>query len=155
VPFRALGNSPVGLVLVAALNIGQVSGSAVPCPSCALVNQRHMRRNIRLLCCVPRIPAGASQLEAEDWDTGAAVTIPLDTNITPMEVAEGLYKRARKLRRAVDAVQPLLEAAQQELGYLESVSRRDQLTVALVSVSAYTCSICLKPCHSVRCHYPI
>lgn len=71
--------------------------------------------------CTCRIPAGASQLDAEDWDTGAAVTIPLDTTLTPMEVAEGLYKRARKLRRAVDAVQPLLEAAQQELEYLESV----------------------------------
>lgn len=42
--------------------------------------------------------------------------------LTPMEVAEGLYKRARKLRRAVDAVQPLLQAAQQEVDYLESVS---------------------------------
>jgi len=39
-----------------------------------------------------------------------------------MDVAEGLFKRARKLRRAVDAVQPLLEGARQELDYLESVS---------------------------------
>jgi hypothetical protein len=38
-----------------------------------------------------------------------------------MDVAERLFKRARKLRRAVDAVQPLLEAALQELDYLESV----------------------------------
>jgi malonyl CoA-acyl carrier protein transacylase len=38
-----------------------------------------------------------------------------------MEQAEALYKRARKLRRAVDAVQPLLEAAQQEAEYLETV----------------------------------
>lgn len=36
-------------------------------------------------------------------------------------MAEALYKRARKLRRAVDAVQPLLEAAQQETLYLEEV----------------------------------
>lgn len=36
-------------------------------------------------------------------------------------MAEALYKRARKLRRAVDAVQPLLEAAQQEASYLEEV----------------------------------
>lgn len=36
-------------------------------------------------------------------------------------MAEALYKRARKLRRAVDAVQPLLEAAQQETSYLEEV----------------------------------
>lgn len=50
------------------------------------------------------------------------MSLPLDPTLAPMEVAEGLFKRARKLRRAVDAVQPLLEAAQQELEYLESVS---------------------------------
>lgn len=44
------------------------------------------------------------------------------THACLLQVAEGLFKRARKLRRAVDAVQPLLEAAQQELEYLESVS---------------------------------
>lgn len=38
-----------------------------------------------------------------------------------MAHAEGLYKRARKLRRAVDAIQPLMEAVQQELDYLETV----------------------------------
>jgi predicted ribosome quality control (RQC) complex YloA/Tae2 family protein len=41
-----------------------------------------------------------------------------------MEQAEALYKRARKLRRAVNAVQPLLEAAQQEAEYLETVRQR-------------------------------
>lgn len=60
-------------------------------------------------------------LEAEDWDTGKPVSIPLDPPTPPMDVAERLFKRARKLRRAVDAVQPLLEAALQELDYLESV----------------------------------
>eukprot|EP00878_Enallax_costatus_P010306 GHUV01010756.1.p1 GENE.GHUV01010756.1~~GHUV01010756.1.p1 ORF type:complete len:558 (+),score=193.14 GHUV01010756.1:1099-2772(+) len=68
-----------------------------------------------------RIPPKASQLEAEDWDTGAPILLQLDSTKTPMEVAEGLYKKARKLRRAVDAVQPLLEGAQQELEYLETV----------------------------------
>lgn len=33
-----------------------------------------------------RVPAGASQLEAEDWDTGSPVVIPLDPTLTPMEV---------------------------------------------------------------------
>lgn len=61
-------------------------------------------------------------MEAEDWDTGKPVVIALDPTQTPMEVAEALYKRASKLRRAVDAVEPLLTASQQELEYLESVS---------------------------------
>ncbi|WIA33408.1 hypothetical protein OEZ86_006542 [Tetradesmus obliquus] len=68
-----------------------------------------------------RLRPNAAQLEAEDWDTGKPVVIALDPLKTPMEQAEGLFKRARKLRRAVDAVAPLLEAAQQEAEYLETV----------------------------------
>eukprot|EP00879_Flechtneria_rotunda_P020093 GHRR01021133.1.p1 GENE.GHRR01021133.1~~GHRR01021133.1.p1 ORF type:complete len:570 (+),score=174.79 GHRR01021133.1:640-2349(+) len=71
-----------------------------------------------------RIPEGASQLQAEDWDTGQPVTLQLDPPKSPMEQAEVLYRKARKLRRAVAAVKPLLAAAQQELEYLETVSVR-------------------------------
>jgi hypothetical protein len=53
-----------------------------------------------------------------------------------MEQAEALYKRARKLRRAVDAVQPLLEAAQQEAEYLETV-RMYMLFVGWLVVHCY------------------
>eukprot|EP00879_Flechtneria_rotunda_P017853 GHRR01018713.1.p1 GENE.GHRR01018713.1~~GHRR01018713.1.p1 ORF type:complete len:705 (+),score=256.20 GHRR01018713.1:640-2754(+) len=67
-----------------------------------------------------RIPEGASQLQAEDWDTGQPVTLQLDPPKSPMEQAEVLYRKARKLRRAVAAVKPLLAAAQQELEYLET-----------------------------------
>lgn len=41
--------------------------------------------------------------------------------MSPSEQAEALYRHARKLRRAVDAVAPLLEAAQQEVEYLGTV----------------------------------
>lgn len=68
-----------------------------------------------------RIAAGATQLDAEDWESGEPVSIQLDADASPSEQAEGLYRRARKLRRAVDAVAPLLEAAQQEVEYLETV----------------------------------
>lgn len=66
-----------------------------------------------------RIPANASNFVVEDWDTGEEVRLTLDATKTPVEHAEGLYKRARKLRRAADAVQPLLEAAKEEQDYLE------------------------------------
>lgn len=69
-----------------------------------------------------RLEPNAAELEAEDWDTGERVVLALDPHSTPMEQAEQLYKRARKLRRAVDAVQPLLLSAQQEVNYLETVS---------------------------------
>ena len=68
-----------------------------------------------------RIPAGASSFEAEDWDTGETISIALDPTKTPVEVAEGMYKRARKLRRAVDALTPLLAAAEGEVEYLEQL----------------------------------
>ncbi|KAF6261230.1 fibronectin-binding protein A N-terminus-domain-containing protein [Scenedesmus sp. NREL 46B-D3] len=68
-----------------------------------------------------RLEPNASQLEAEDWDTGKPVLLTLDPTKSPMEQAEALYRRARKLRRAVDAVQPLLEAATREAEYLETV----------------------------------
>ena len=69
------------------------------------------------------IEEGATALEAEDWDTGAPVKIALDPSISAVEQAEALYKRARKLRRAVGAVAPLLEAARGEVEYLEQVRR--------------------------------
>ncbi|PNW73302.1 hypothetical protein CHLRE_14g627150v5 [Chlamydomonas reinhardtii] len=68
-----------------------------------------------------RIPAGASSVTVEDWDTGAPLTLPLDPLQPPVATAEGLYKKARKLRRAVDAVGPLLAAAEEEVAYLEEV----------------------------------
>lgn len=39
-----------------------------------------------------RIAEGASVLEAEDWDTGEALSIPLDATKSPVEQAEALYK---------------------------------------------------------------
>lgn len=42
---------------------------------------------------VSRIPAGAASVEAEDWDTGAAVTLALDPEKTAVENAEALYKQ--------------------------------------------------------------
>ena len=44
----------------------------------------------------------------EDWDTQTELTLPLDSTKPPVATAEALYKRARKQRRAVDHVQPLL-----------------------------------------------
>ncbi|PRW59758.1 ferrous iron transporter A [Chlorella sorokiniana] len=70
---------------------------------------------------VYRIPAGAASVEVEDWDTGAAVTLALDPEKTAVENAEALYKQARKQRRAVEQVAPLLEAARGELTYLSEV----------------------------------
>ncbi|EFN54443.1 hypothetical protein CHLNCDRAFT_31860 [Chlorella variabilis] len=65
-----------------------------------------------------RIQPGAASVEVEDWDTGELVAIKLDPEKTAVAFAEGLYKQARKQRRAVEQVAPLLAAARQELDYL-------------------------------------
>ena len=66
-----------------------------------------------------RIPEGADLLECEDWDTGAAVSLTLDPTKPALEQAQGLYRRSQKMRRAADALGPLMEETQQEIEYLE------------------------------------
>ncbi|KAL4458209.1 hypothetical protein ABPG75_013074 [Micractinium tetrahymenae] len=70
---------------------------------------------------VYRIQPKAASVQVEDWDTGEAVTIQLDPEKSAVEFAEGLYKQARKQRRAVEQVAPLLAAARAELEYLAEV----------------------------------
>ncbi|GFR44448.1 hypothetical protein Agub_g5659, partial [Astrephomene gubernaculifera] len=68
-----------------------------------------------------RIPPGSPTAEVEDWETGQPLTLQLDPTKPPVATAEALYRKARKLKRAVDAVQPLLEEAQGEVSYLEEI----------------------------------
>lgn len=77
--------------------------------------------NNKLTACCCRHGALPSQVEVEDWDTGEAVLLTLDPTKTPVERSALLYKKARKMRRAADAVQPLMEAVEADLGYLEEV----------------------------------
>jgi predicted ribosome quality control (RQC) complex YloA/Tae2 family protein len=65
------------------------------------------------------IKPAATSITVEDWDTGRDVTVPLDATKTAIECAEEFYKKARKQRRAVDQVAPLLEEARQQLEYLQ------------------------------------
>jgi predicted ribosome quality control (RQC) complex YloA/Tae2 family protein len=65
------------------------------------------------------IKPAATSITVEDWNTGEQVTVPLDATKTPIECAEEFYKKARKQRRAVDQVAPLLEEARQQLEYLQ------------------------------------
>lgn len=53
------------------------------------------------------------------------------------QVSKDMYKRARKLRRASDAVGPLLEAAQEELEYIEQVGK-SIFTTLISTTSIFT-----------------
>lgn len=72
------------------------------------------------------IPSGATSIEVEDWDTQDFITIELDPLKPPAAVAEALYAKARKERRGVAQVAPLLEAAEEELVFLQETELQVQ-----------------------------
>lgn len=83
-----------------------------------------------LMANIYSIPAGEAVASVEDWDSpGTMVTIPLDPLKPAVATAEALYAKARKQRRAVDHVIPLLQAAHSELEYLQEAELMlDQLS---------------------------
>ncbi len=57
----------------------------------------------------------------DDWDAGEEVVIALDPAVPALEQAESLFKKARKLRRTSENVEPLLQQGQEDMEYLEEV----------------------------------
>lgn len=64
---------------------------------------------------------GLSQITLLDFETEQPTIIPLNPERNAVQNAQALYKRHQKLRRSRNHVQPLLEAVQQEMDYLEQV----------------------------------
>ncbi len=64
---------------------------------------------------------GTTRMVLEDFETGDPITIAIDPDKTAIQQAQRLYKQHQKLRRAKDAVAPLLAEVQAELTYLEQV----------------------------------
>lgn len=64
---------------------------------------------------------GMTQMTVEEFETGEPVTIPLDPDKNAIHNAQRLYKQHQKLKRAKDAVSPLLAEVRGELAYLEQV----------------------------------
>jgi predicted ribosome quality control (RQC) complex YloA/Tae2 family protein len=64
---------------------------------------------------------GMTEMIVEDFATGDPVTIPLAPDKTAIQWAQRLYKQHQKLKRAKDAVAPLLAVVLAELAYLEQV----------------------------------
>ncbi|KAK9811184.1 hypothetical protein WJX73_008729 [Symbiochloris irregularis] len=74
-----------------------------------------------------RCKQGDDSVEAEDWDTGEKTIIALDSKKAPVKTAEALFSKARKQRRAVDHLGPLLQAANEELEYLNEIDSQLQM----------------------------
>jgi predicted ribosome quality control (RQC) complex YloA/Tae2 family protein len=64
---------------------------------------------------------GMKSISLSDFDTGKPVTIPLNPEKNAVQNAQALYKRHQKLKRARNAVEPLLKDVQEEIQYLEQV----------------------------------
>ncbi|MFP4653663.1 MAG: NFACT family protein, partial [Phormidium sp.] len=71
---------------------------------------------------------GLNEITLADFETGAPITIPLDPEKNAVSNAQALYKQHQKLKRAKQAVQPLLSATEAEISYLQQVEAAlDQL----------------------------
>jgi predicted ribosome quality control (RQC) complex YloA/Tae2 family protein len=64
---------------------------------------------------------GMQAIEVLDFVTNLPVEINLDPLQSAVQNAQNLYKQHRKLKRAKEAIAPLLEAVQAEINYLQQV----------------------------------
>jgi len=64
---------------------------------------------------------GMKSIMIPDFETGQPVTIPLNPEKNAVQNAQSLYKQHQKLKRARNAVEPLLAEVNQEINYLEQV----------------------------------
>ena len=67
------------------------------------------------------IKPGMSEIELADFTTGEPTTIKLNPEKNAVQNAQFYYKNHQKLKRAKDAVIPMLEEVESELGYLRQV----------------------------------
>jgi len=64
---------------------------------------------------------GMQAIDLNDFETGAPVKIGLNPELNAVTNAQRLYKKHQKLKRARDAVKPLLAEVSAEIDYLERV----------------------------------
>ena len=64
---------------------------------------------------------GLSSMQLPDFETGDLITIPLNPEKNAIQNAQNAYKKHQKLKRARQAVEPLLTATAQEINYLQQV----------------------------------
>lgn len=74
---------------------------------------------------------GMQTMTLADFETGEPIEIPLNPEKNAIQNAQALYKQHQKLKRARDAVMPLLQEVQAEITYLE------QVEAALTQIGTY------------------
>lgn len=68
-----------------------------------------------------QVPEGAKSFEALNYYTNETVTIPLDTDFTPMENGKRYFDKYNKLKRTFEALSTLTEETKAEIAHLESI----------------------------------
>lgn len=74
-----------------------------------------------LMAHLHELRSGMQSITLEDFATGEPVTIKLNPEKNPAQNAQAVYKQSQKLKRAKDAVIPLLEEVDAEIDYLSQV----------------------------------
>ena len=87
---------------------------------------------------------GMKSITLLDFDTNKPVTIPLNPEKNAVQNAQALYKRHQKLKRARNAVEPLLVEVQEEIQYLE------QVEASLAQLDIYNTSEDLQTLQEIR-----
>lgn len=87
----------------------------------ASASEKYRRFGELLLANAYRIPAGTTEVELEDWETGAPVRIPLDPRFTPPKNAQVYFRRFAKAKKTLLAAREQAARDREELNYLESV----------------------------------
>ena len=65
--------------------------------------------------------SGIKEISLPDFETNEPIKISLEPEKNPVQNAQNLYKRHQKLKRARQAVEPLLNQVETEINYLEQV----------------------------------
>ncbi len=87
---------------------------------------------------------GMKSITLVDFDTDKPVTIPLNPEKNAVQNAQALYKLHQKLKRARNAVEPLLQEVQEEIQYLE------QVEASLSQLDSYNTSEDLQTLQEIR-----
>jgi predicted ribosome quality control (RQC) complex YloA/Tae2 family protein len=87
---------------------------------------------------------GMKSIALLDFDTDQPVIIPLNPEKNAVQNAQLLYKRHQKLKRARQAVEPLLQEVEEEIHYLE------QVEASLTQLDIYNSSDDLQTLQEIR-----
>lgn len=82
-------------------------------------NYRH--QGDLLMAHLHELQPGMKSITLQDFETGQPVKIKLNPEKNPAQNAQAIYKQSQKLKRAKDAVIPLLQEVEAEIDYLSQV----------------------------------